>query len=927
VGSERLTVSFRKNQASAAAAARAGVALPAPGRVLAGRFVLGRVLGGGASGMVYSAFDQRLSQKVAIKVLLPHLVEEANRQRLRREVQAARQVHPNVVHIYDLHEAEGLVFLSMELVDGGALRERLRKRGRLGAGETVALGRQLAAALAHLHALGLVHRDVKPGNILTNPDGTAKLCDLGLTRPLQHGDTVTESAMVVGTPAYMAPEQGLRPEVSPAADVYALGLTLWECLAGEVPLVGDTALDTLMQRQRLTPRSLRGSVPDCPAWLDRLLLQMLDPHPTRRPTAAQVELALARERAPFRLPRRTLAVFGLVVAMAGAAALGWRTFDGRKTVKMEGVGTTVRGLDEHGRVRWEYTTASTIRQTERADVDGDGRPDLVVVANPSIEDRLDAASQRVPEVLVVREDGRILTRARPEILISAWPHPYERHLACVALVPDLDRDGAAEVLLNCQHPTFYPDELFLYLPREDRWEWILDHTGHIYDLFPFPDAGAPRLRFLAVNNRLGMLPVAAELVLDLASPGRQGLLGAIPLRSPDRGTGFGLVARWAAYVPLRQAEAEARWMAAGKAGVWRSPEGGWAIVFDSGHEVRLDRLHNPQPGPNTGRDLEESRLRFFQLLQDFSPPAQPTEAAEVLSLAQSVARQVAPLLEEAPYRAIYATAVARALARARDPGAAVAFLRAEAPPDPPEDLVFRLAHLEAVSGHIERAGACLVPLVRAPRTPRGSYDARLLLLRVAIEARDLPTVAMCCEKAADWSIDSAQRPLLTATAWARARLWWDEPAAASASIRSTVYLPEGDALAVLLRWWHGQTTEADVEAMRRLGTSESEAAAEGQVALAAALLGRSRPAEALEALESLLQTIEGDARDDFGNRQTLDLARAMRVKALAAAGRPSAATEAAALVRVLTPGLLPAILAREVAASAGSRRPVAGRQG
>lgn len=889
------------------------VALPVPGQVLGGRFVLGHVLGSGGSGMVYSAFDERLSQKVAVKVILPHLAEETTRQRLRREVQAARQAHPNVVSVYDLHEADGLLFLSMELVEGGGLRGRLAEQGRLSVSEAVALGRQLASALAHLHALELVHRDVKPGNVLLAPDGTARLCDLGLSRPLGHGDTVTASAMFVGTPAYMAPEQGLHPEVSPAADVYALGLTLWECLSGDVPLKGDTALDTLVRRQRAAPRSLRGAVPDCPPWLDRLLRQMLDPNPARRPTAAQVESALAQGRAPFRLPRRAIAVAATLAGLTLASVLGWRTLEGRTISRMEGVGRMVRGLDSHARPRWQLETASTIRQTAKADVDGDGRVDLVVVAYPSFEERGTPDRPLVPDVLVVKEDGTLLTRAQPEDLVAGWSHPFSRELQCAALVQDMDRDGASEVLLNCIHPTFYPTELLLYRPRIDRWEWVLDHTGHIYDLQVLPDRSRPRVRFFAVNNRLGMLPVAAELMLDSTEPRRQGAVEVGTLTSPDRGIGLGAASRWVAYVPLSEANAVARWLSSARPGIWDNTEGGWRIDLYGGQQIKLDARHNPDPGPNVGRDLREERLAFFEILQWFAPHTQPSTAAAAREKASEAVERVAPLLAEAPYRAIFSLAVARALARTGDVRGAVDYLRAEAPPDPPEDLVYRLGHLEAIAGRHDRAIECLVPMVGSPRTPRASYDARLLLHRVAIEARDLPVTRMCCEKMGEWYQDMERRAVLTATAWGRARLWWDEPGAARSSVRSTTYLPEGDALAVLLRWRRGQTGDDDVEAMRRFSRDVPEVAAEGKVALAAALLGRDRAPEALDTLDDLVQTLGYDARDDFGNRQTLDLARALRVKALAAAGQQDLAVrEARELVRTLTPNLLPWFLAREV---------------
>ncbi|MGV8041261.1 MAG: serine/threonine-protein kinase [Thermoanaerobaculaceae bacterium] len=331
------------------------MALPNAGDLLAGRFRLLGVLGSGGSGIVWAAHDEKLGQRVAIKLIYPHLLNEMTGARLRREVTAARQPHPHAVTVYDLHEADGLGFLSMELVEGPTLRQRLQDRGRLDPPEVTAIGRQVAAALAHLHASGLVHRDVKPGNILlsragagaarTSRSGLAsgvnvlrpdpagdhrpgetvvvKLCDLGLVRPLAAGSTLTESSMVVGTPAYMAPEQGIGADLTGRTDVYALGITLYECLTGQVPLQGESAVATLVQRQKTHVPRVRTLCPGCPPLLDRLLDRMLDPDPRRRPAAAEVERTLASGHLRFRLPVKQLVTLAAAAALVATGWLGW----------------------------------------------------------------------------------------------------------------------------------------------------------------------------------------------------------------------------------------------------------------------------------------------------------------------------------------------------------------------------------------------------------------------------------------------------------------------------------------------------------------------------------------------------------------------------------------------------------------------------
>ena len=326
------------------------VPLPEPGTVLAERFVIEAVLGRGGTGVVYVARDRRLNQRVAIKLLHPDLVNDVSRERLRREVQAARHGHANVVTVYDLHDDGGpMPFLSMELVEGRSLAHVLaQERSRLGIEETIAIGRQIAAALDHLHAHGLVHRDVKPSNILVTADGTAKLCDLGLVRLLERGETLTATAMTVGTPAYMAPEQGSGGDLTPAADVYALGLTLYECLTGKVPHAGESAIDTLVRRQKARPPALRRDDPACPRWLDRLLARMLEPRPADRPSAIAVARAIETRRVRRRISARATATVAAVIVLAAGGVLGWRALAARETVRVEVVGAEVHGVDARG---------------------------------------------------------------------------------------------------------------------------------------------------------------------------------------------------------------------------------------------------------------------------------------------------------------------------------------------------------------------------------------------------------------------------------------------------------------------------------------------------------------------------------------------------------------------------------------------------
>ena len=218
------------------------------GRVLAGRYRLVAPLGTGASGRVYAAWDVRLQRKVAVKVLHAALADDAGfLRRFGAEAQMAASLHhPNVVAVYDWGEDE-TPFMVLELLEGGSLRSLLDRGDRLTPAQAAAVGRQVAAGLDYAHARGLVHRDVKPANLLFDEHGTARVADFGLARALAEASWTEPAGAVLGTARYAAPEQ-VRGVVDARSDVYSLALVLVEAVTGTVPNAFDTSLTTLLAR-------------------------------------------------------------------------------------------------------------------------------------------------------------------------------------------------------------------------------------------------------------------------------------------------------------------------------------------------------------------------------------------------------------------------------------------------------------------------------------------------------------------------------------------------------------------------------------------------------------------------------------------------------------------------------------------------------
>lgn len=265
-------------------------------RQLAGRYTLRDQIGAGGMATVWRAEDSVLARAVAVKVLHSHLAERGDLlQRFRREaVAAARLAHPNLVRVYDAGTDDGCAFIVMELVPGRTLADVIRDGGALDPGTAADVTRAVLSALECAHAAGIVHRDVKPGNILIAPDGLVKVTDFGLAPAFDATDLETTGEML-GTVAYVAPEQLQGGDVTPATDVYATGLVLYELLTGRRAFRGDTELATALARLTTRPPAPSAMRPGIPRALDQVVERATALRPEQRySSAASMRGALER---------------------------------------------------------------------------------------------------------------------------------------------------------------------------------------------------------------------------------------------------------------------------------------------------------------------------------------------------------------------------------------------------------------------------------------------------------------------------------------------------------------------------------------------------------------------------------------------------------------------------------------------------------
>ncbi len=254
-----------------------------PGVLFGGRYEILGVLGQGGMGAVYKARDRELDRLIALKVIRPELATDPSiLQRFKQELILARNItHKNVVRIFDLGEADGIRFISMEYVDGDDLRTLLRREGKFAPKDTVPLIEQVCRALDAAHAEGVIHRDLKPQNIMRDKNGRVVVMDFGLARSLGESG-MTQTGAIVGTIEYMSPEQALGSQLDQRSDIFSVGLIFYELLTGRAPYEADTAIASLMKRTREEARSASEVEATVPRSLSAIVSRCLEREPANR---------------------------------------------------------------------------------------------------------------------------------------------------------------------------------------------------------------------------------------------------------------------------------------------------------------------------------------------------------------------------------------------------------------------------------------------------------------------------------------------------------------------------------------------------------------------------------------------------------------------------------------------------------------------
>ena len=353
------------------------------GMQLNGRYRLDAQIGAGGMSTVYRAFDSVLERRVAVKLMHREIAADTDQlERFRREARSVAQLsHPHIVGVIDAGEEDGRPYIVFEYVEGETLKDRIRRMGRLPVDEAIAYAIEIARALGAAHARHIVHRDVKPQNVLIDEEGSAKVTDFGIARSLDDDEGLTADGRVLGTTDYVSPEQALGHDVNGQSDIYSLGVVLYEMLVGDVPFHGENQVAVAMKHVREDLPDVQTRRPDVSAGLAAILDRMTDKHLEHRyPDASTLEIDLedalaveaarqgratgeataviatlpesARRRLPFRL-RRKVPIFAVIgVLLLGGAVAAVLLLQGvERTQRGTGAGHDEATRRHQGRLR------------------------------------------------------------------------------------------------------------------------------------------------------------------------------------------------------------------------------------------------------------------------------------------------------------------------------------------------------------------------------------------------------------------------------------------------------------------------------------------------------------------------------------------------------------------------------------------------
>ncbi len=508
---------------------------PVPGDLLAGRWELRQPLGHGGSGLVFEAWDHELQAVVALKVLRPDRLSAPSFARLRREVRVARSVaSPRLVRVYDLGEDSGRPFLTMELVPGPSLRERMKEP--LPVEEVLRIGAEVLEGLVALHAAGIVHRDVKPGNVLLGPAGDVRIVDFGLARSLDREETrLTETETALGTADYMAPEQALGRELDPKSDLYSFGVLLFEMLTGTLPWKAESSFGSVLARLREKAPDVRRLRPDAPRWLAEAVGRLLERRPEDRYASAEEVLADLRRRSVgwrrvLARRRRPLLAAGAALLVIVTAASGWRLATTRTFEAVAPDGEFgARGVDAAGRVLWRRPDLDGARCAAVGRFRRDGPKEVVAILGPTQYDKDPARIYTLS--CLDSATGRVARTVKLAPSLTGFPEHERRFSITSTEVADTNGDGLDEVFVSYIH-MWGPSFVLMWNPADGLSRMAFVGGGHhrFVSAVDLDGDGRKEMALLGINSPFGWYRVLALARLWTNDP------PGAPPRASDFGT-------------------------------------------------------------------------------------------------------------------------------------------------------------------------------------------------------------------------------------------------------------------------------------------------------------------------------------------------------------------------------------------------------